>query len=199
MTHVFGLAATLGSPGGEGLAAHGVAAPAGPFRDAGHGGWSASLGPARSGVDSTEATHVHEGPVPASAARRGVRDPELPTTSADPVRVVREPGSERSLRREPSPSRHRRVTGSWALSDAPVERRHRTRRADLPCELRVCRFMTADGHRCGVSCSCTIAPREVGSWTYHPWRRSLCRFRHRPSTQGAQRCRGLSEPVPHSP
>src|SRR5690348_12545324 len=45
MTHVFGLAAMLGQPGAGELAEHGVQALTGPFRDAEHGGWVASLGP----------------------------------------------------------------------------------------------------------------------------------------------------------
>ncbi|SDO20908.1 Mannose or cellobiose epimerase, N-acyl-D-glucosamine 2-epimerase family [Geodermatophilus sp. DSM 45219] len=74
MTHVFGLAAMLGSPGAEELAAHGVAALTGPFHDPEHGGWVASLGPAGDEADDTKAAYVHAFVVlaGASAATAGV-------------------------------------------------------------------------------------------------------------------------------
>ena len=54
MTHVFGLAALLGRPGADELAAHGVAALTdGPLRDVGHGGWRSST------VDDAKTAYVH--------------------------------------------------------------------------------------------------------------------------------------------
>jgi mannose/cellobiose epimerase-like protein (N-acyl-D-glucosamine 2-epimerase family) len=54
MTHVFGLAALLGRPGGTALARHGVSALAGgPLHDAEHGGWHAAED------DDTKAAYVH--------------------------------------------------------------------------------------------------------------------------------------------
>lgn len=74
MTHVFALAALLGHPDGPELAAHGVRALHGPFRDDEHGGWPASLGPAAGQVDPTKAAYVHAFVVlaGASAATAGV-------------------------------------------------------------------------------------------------------------------------------
>jgi sulfoquinovose isomerase len=45
MTYVFALGALLGRPGCGALADHGLAALAGRFRDAEHGGWFAAVGP----------------------------------------------------------------------------------------------------------------------------------------------------------
>ena len=45
MTYVYALGALLGRPGCGALADHGVAALAGRFRDADHGGWFAAVGP----------------------------------------------------------------------------------------------------------------------------------------------------------
>jgi mannose/cellobiose epimerase-like protein (N-acyl-D-glucosamine 2-epimerase family) len=75
MTHVFSLAVLLGRPGAGELAEHGVQALAGPFRDAEHGGWPASLGPAPGQVDDTKAAYVHAFVLlaGASAATAGVR------------------------------------------------------------------------------------------------------------------------------
>ena len=54
MTHVFGLAALLGSPGAAELAGHGVAALcAGPLHDAEHGGWRSATD------DDGKAAYVH--------------------------------------------------------------------------------------------------------------------------------------------
>jgi mannose/cellobiose epimerase-like protein (N-acyl-D-glucosamine 2-epimerase family) len=74
MTHVFALAAMLGRPGAGELAAHGVRALTGPFRDAEHAGWVASLGPADGEVDGTKAAYVHAFVVlaAATAATAGV-------------------------------------------------------------------------------------------------------------------------------
>ena len=68
MTHVFSLAAMLGRPGAGELAEHGVRALTGPFRDAEHGGWVASLGPAAGEVDGTKAAYVHAFVVLAAAS-----------------------------------------------------------------------------------------------------------------------------------
>ncbi|MGR7027006.1 AGE family epimerase/isomerase [Geodermatophilus sp. URMC 62] len=69
MTHVFSLAVLLGRPGAADLAAHGVAALTGPFRDDAHGGW-----PASPDGDDTKAAYVHAFVVlaGASAAAAGV-------------------------------------------------------------------------------------------------------------------------------
>ena len=54
MTHVFGLAQTLGRPGAEELVRHGVAALTdGPLRDGQHGGWRSST------ADDSKAAYVH--------------------------------------------------------------------------------------------------------------------------------------------
>jgi mannose/cellobiose epimerase-like protein (N-acyl-D-glucosamine 2-epimerase family) len=58
MTHVFGLAALLESPGARELAAHGVEAlRSGPLHDAGHGGWLSAVGAGAD--DGTKAAYVH--------------------------------------------------------------------------------------------------------------------------------------------
>jgi mannose/cellobiose epimerase-like protein (N-acyl-D-glucosamine 2-epimerase family) len=58
MTHVFGLAALLGSPGAAELVGHGVAAlREGPLHDAEHGGWRAAVGAGAD--DDTKAAYVH--------------------------------------------------------------------------------------------------------------------------------------------
>jgi mannose/cellobiose epimerase-like protein (N-acyl-D-glucosamine 2-epimerase family) len=45
MTHVYALAHLMGRPGSAALVDHGLAALAGPFRDAAHGGWYTALRP----------------------------------------------------------------------------------------------------------------------------------------------------------
>ena len=58
MTHVFGLASLLGSPGAAELAAHGVdALRTGPLHDAEHGGWRSAVGAGQD--DDGKAAYVH--------------------------------------------------------------------------------------------------------------------------------------------
>jgi mannose/cellobiose epimerase-like protein (N-acyl-D-glucosamine 2-epimerase family) len=64
MAHVFALASLLGRPGAAELAAHGVAALTGPFRDAAHGGWPASPDTG----EGTKAAYVHAFAVLAGAS-----------------------------------------------------------------------------------------------------------------------------------
>jgi mannose/cellobiose epimerase-like protein (N-acyl-D-glucosamine 2-epimerase family) len=61
MTHVFGLAMLLRFPDAERFASAGVAALRGPLRDAEHGGWFASVGPApeHQPTDATKQMYGH--------------------------------------------------------------------------------------------------------------------------------------------
>ncbi|SDY56351.1 Mannose or cellobiose epimerase, N-acyl-D-glucosamine 2-epimerase family [Modestobacter sp. DSM 44400] len=83
MTHVFALGSMLGLPGADELAAHGVRALSGPFRDAANGGWVASLGPADGAADGTKAAYVHAFVVLAAASAATAGVPGGPALLAD--------------------------------------------------------------------------------------------------------------------
>lgn len=73
MTHIFSLAHLLGIPGAAELAAHGVAALAGPFRDHTNGGWYSQIGEAPEGTgiaatDPAKAAYAHSFVVLAAAS-----------------------------------------------------------------------------------------------------------------------------------
>jgi mannose/cellobiose epimerase-like protein (N-acyl-D-glucosamine 2-epimerase family) len=84
MTYVFALGALLGRPGFGPLVDHGLAALAGPFRDAEHGGWFAAVEPSGTGGPAgddgaTKAAYPHAFVVlatasAAAAGRPGARE-----------------------------------------------------------------------------------------------------------------------------
>src|SRR5438093_10680259 len=59
MTYVFALAHLAGVAGADALAASGLDGLAGRYADRKHGGWFASLRPARNAPHPTQATHPH--------------------------------------------------------------------------------------------------------------------------------------------
>lgn len=78
MTHVFALGALLGRPGSATMVDHGLAALAGPLKDADHGGWYAQVGP-DGPIDSRKMAYAHAFVVlatssAAAAGRPGARE-----------------------------------------------------------------------------------------------------------------------------
>src|SRR4051812_50051396 len=83
MTHVFSLAHLLGRPYAGPLADHGVAALAGRFRDAAHGGWYAAVGAdGPTGRDKTAYEHAFVLLAASSATAAG--GPRAPGPPHDP-------------------------------------------------------------------------------------------------------------------
>ncbi|MDR1807258.1 MAG: AGE family epimerase/isomerase [Propionibacteriaceae bacterium] len=68
MTHCFALASRRGRPGAADLAAHGVTALAGPFRDARHGGWYEALADDGDPVTRTKSAYPHAFAILAAAS-----------------------------------------------------------------------------------------------------------------------------------
>jgi hypothetical protein len=120
--------------------------------------------------------------LPTPPWRRGHRS--CPRRRPTRTGSIREPGSERSLRRGPSPSRHRVMCSRTLPSDGGTGLGGRTR--PLTCA-SAGQWLLMDT---GGAPFVRAPPRRgvVGPWTYHPWRRSLCRFRHRLRSWGDQRC-----------
>lgn len=85
MTYAYTLGALLGRPGSGALADHGLAALAGPLRDAEHGGWFSSVGP-DGPADPTKGAYPHSFVILAAASAVVAGRPgadELLTTALD--------------------------------------------------------------------------------------------------------------------
>ncbi len=87
MTHVYALAHLMGRPGSAALVDHGLAALAGPFRDAAHGGWYTALRPDSLPAPPQKAAYEHAFVMLAAASATAAGRPRARELLREALRV----------------------------------------------------------------------------------------------------------------